>query len=314
MAHISLQTMRSYLSKSISSINKNKLNGILAEIDFRHYLSEIGFGNQVSQGGWIVRSEGLGNFAHHTDVFFPSTILPDHEYTEESLGEPPRALHTICATMHQIGIKSHYCNPIIQNNEQPSSIQWYSIQLGIPYKDSYHKFPNLGGEYNLRERRYNFLRYSSDSSLIPEISVPEQFSKEHLRVTFQNEYFCELSDIDGIFWGERYTYPLEIKEKTVADNPRTGEFFGLDVGPFVKLAFYAAKKGNLHSLFIVREIDDIDERNLVGWWFITFDRLAQFASWVPMGGGTNMQGGRSSVIRIPKTEFLPLDKENLDQL
>jgi hypothetical protein len=60
-----------------------------------------------------------------------------------------------------------------------------------------------------------------------------------------------------------------------------GKYFGIDVGPFVKLAFYAAKWGNLHSIFIVREIDPVEDRNLVNWWLITFDQLSRFASWNP---------------------------------
>ena len=93
-----------------------------------------------------------------------------------------------------------------------------------------------------------------------------------------------------------------------------GDYFGLDLGPFVKLAFYAAKRGNLHSIFVVREIDDPVKRNLVTWWYIKFDQLAQYASWVPQGGGTNMQGSQSTVVRIPKAEFHELNKNALNQL
>jgi hypothetical protein len=93
-----------------------------------------------------------------------------------------------------------------------------------------------------------------------------------------------------------------------------GPFFGLDVGPFVKLAFYAAKRGNLHSLFVVREIDNVDERNLVDWWFITFDELAQLASWVQQGGGRGMGGGLAAVVRVPKCEFHRLTAEALNAL
>lgn len=89
---------------------------------------------------------------------------------------------------------------------------------------------------------------------------------------------------------------------------------GLDIGPFVKLAFYAAKRGNLHSLFIVREIDNPVSRNLVNWWFITFDELAQYASWVQQAGGASMTGGASAVVKIPKAEFKPLDRSHLERL
>lgn len=93
-----------------------------------------------------------------------------------------------------------------------------------------------------------------------------------------------------------------------------GEYFGIDVGPFVKLAFYAAKRGNLHSIFIVREIENVTTRNLVNWWYVNFERLAQYAGWTPIGGGKNMAGGRSVVIKIPKSEFSPLDANSIRTL
>ncbi|MBZ0142789.1 MAG: hypothetical protein K8F56_04345 [Rhodocyclaceae bacterium] len=124
----------------------------------------------------------------------------------------------------------------------------------------------------------------------------------------------EMSDVDGIFWGNQYTYPIEIKEKTAANDNKVGDFFGLDLGPFVKLAFYAAKRGNLHSIFVVREIDNPTTRNLVGWWYIKFDDLAQYASWTPVAGGTNMLGGGSTTVKIPKDQFRPLDAAALSSL
>ena len=60
MSMISLGEMRKYLSKSITSLNQNKLNGLLAEVDFRNHLEALGFQDRVSVGGWIARCEGAG--------------------------------------------------------------------------------------------------------------------------------------------------------------------------------------------------------------------------------------------------------------
>jgi len=79
----------------------------------------------------------------------------------------------------------------------------------------------------------------------------------------------------------------------------------------VKLAYYAAKRGNLHSLFVVREIDNEQDRNLVAWRYITFDQLAQYASWVFRGGGRSMTGGISATVRIPAEQFEILNSEAL---
>jgi len=315
MPSITLRKMQDYLSKSISSMNRNKLNGLLAEIDFRNHLENINFGNRVSMGGWIARSEGIGQFGHSTVAMFPKIIMPDTEYSfGNDFPEPPYALHSICSALHQIGISSYFCVPKITNSDDPVTVEWHAIQLGLPSRENYYRFPEHLNGFNERTRRYNFLRYHTDISEVPINSIPEEFSKENLRVSFQSVYFSEISDIDGIFYGQRFTYPLEIKEKTKAYDKKMGDYFGLDLGPFVKLAYYASKRGNLHSIFIVREIDDITSRNLVRWWYITFEKLAQFASWVPVGGGINMGGGRSTTVRIPKNEFSELSQENLSNL
>jgi hypothetical protein len=243
-------------------------------------------------------------------------IAPDKAYDlNHPMPQPGHGLHTICATFHQTGINAYFCSPSVPIDQNADSIQWRAVQLGLPVEQRVQPFPDcLVNFFRPRDRKHNFLRYKTETATIPQLAVPEEFSKEHLRISFQNRFMAEVSDVDGIFWGQQFTYPLEIKEKTAAEDRVLGHFFGLDVGPFVKLAFYAAKRGNLHSLFIVREIDSKEHRGLVNWWFITYDQLAQFASWVPQAGGTNMQGGGSSVVKIPRAEFQPLNKATLAEL
>ncbi len=40
MSTLSTDSMRRYLSRSISSMNRNKLNGLLAEVDLRQHLAD----------------------------------------------------------------------------------------------------------------------------------------------------------------------------------------------------------------------------------------------------------------------------------
>jgi hypothetical protein len=308
--------MRSFLRRSISSINQNKLRGLLAEVDLRGYLQTLGYGDKVSPGGWIARREGPGSFGHNTVVMFPETVVPGQDYgPDRTFPQPSHGLHTICSTFHQSGIAALYCAASVGDDDNALSLVWKSVQLGLPTQQEYKSFPDsLTSFLRKRPKAFAFLRYKTDTETIPDAAIPEEFSKEHLRVAFQERFLAEVSDIDGIFWGEQFTYPVEIKEKTAAADRQTGEYFGLDLGPFVKLAFYAAKRGNLHSLFVVREIESIENRQLKQWWFITFDKLAQFASWIPRGGGTNMLGGASTVVRVPKAEFQPLNGATLAAL
>jgi len=304
------------LGKSIASLNQNKLYGLLAEVDFRTRLAALGFGDRVSRGGWIARRVGVGEFAHNTAVFFPETIKPNIDYdASRPMPAPDLGLHTICATFHQTGIAAFFCAATIGKEDQWNSLTWSAVQLGLPTAQNYAPFPDcIAPMFTERERPYNYLRHKTKPEGIPDNAVPEEFSKENLRVSFQNKFMAEVSDVDGIFWGQQFTYPLEIKEKSAASDRRLGEYFGLDVGPFVKLAHYAARRGNLHSLFVVREINNVTDRQVMNWWYITFERLAIFASWVPMAGGTSMGGGRSSVVCIPKSEFLELSAHNLSRL
>ena len=70
----------------------------------------------------------------------------------------------------------------------------------------------------------------------------------------------------------------------------------------------------VRSLFVVREIDSQQDRNLVAWRYITFDQLAQYASWVFRSGGPGMTGARSETVRIPAEQFQILNAEALRRL
>lgn len=321
MAAATLAVARAYLSQSLASgrvgaVNQNKVNGLLAEVDFREHLRSIGFAERVSLGGWIARRVGAGEFGAETVALFPEICTDPAQLVEgRSVTEPSRGLHTICSTFHQIGIRSFFCSLQISDASDPSTYRWQALRLGTPVDEGWQSLEAALAPYlGARTRAYNYLRYQTNTDRIPDACVTEEFLKEHLRVSVCMPYMAEVSDVDGILWGNEKTYPLEIKEKTAASDGKLGEYFGIDVGPFVKLAFYAAKRGNLHSLFVVREITDTETRRLRQWWFIPFDRLAQFASWNQQGGGRNMLGGSSTVVRIPKDRFTALTEAELDRL
>lgn len=316
MSTLDVASMQNYLHSSITSLNANKLRGLLAEIEFRAHLASCGFADRVSRGGWLFRSVGVGAFGHTNIAVFPETVEPGTPYPADG-GFPAISpgLQTVGASLHSIGVASYFCTPRIGAANDTSTLTWWSQQLGIPNPAPFQQFPAsaLGG-FSLRSKKYNFLKYKTDVAGIPLQKVAEEFSKEHIRVVFQNAAMQETSDIDGIFWGQNITYPLEIKEKTAAADKKLGEYFGLDLGPFVKLAFYAARRGNLNSIFVVREIEDVVTRSLKEWWFIRFEKLARFASWVMQGGGKGMGGGASAVVKVPKCEFSRLDAAALASL
>jgi len=314
MAQIDIGDVRQYLGKCIRSLNTNKLFGMRAEASFRSYIASIGAAGRVSPGGWIFRQKGAADFGSNTIAIFPHCVELGRDYSAPpSKADIPLTLHTICATMHQIGIRSYYAHPVMSASGNPTELEWKLIQLGVPSATDFVEASDVFASFAKRTRRYNYLSNNTDVSSLSDSDAIVQFSHENLRVFIENQYRAETSDIDGIIWGERYTYPIEIKEKVAAYDKDLGDWFGLDIGPFVKLAHYAARRGNLHSLFIVREIDG-DDRKFKRWLFTDFDQLAHFASWVPRAGGQAMGGGRSMVVRIPRTAFRELDAAALEKI
>lgn len=80
MGTLSINAMKDYLSSSLSSVNQNKVRGLLAEIEFRRTLAGLGFDDRVSPGGWIARSTEEGCFGHNIIAIFPETIIPGEDY------------------------------------------------------------------------------------------------------------------------------------------------------------------------------------------------------------------------------------------
>lgn len=315
MVSISIEAMRVYLSKSIREIHSHRLSDIWTESHFRYYLETLGFAEQITFGGWIFRSEGQGNFGHHTLMFFPEIISPEESYSaDRNLPVPDFGLHTICSAFEQIAVPVYFCSPVIDENNFANSINWFITRIGEPKRQ--HYIPVADGIHNFgkRIRRYNWLTANSETSLIPDSVVPEAFSREHFRITFQDNFMSELSDVNGILRGRQFTYFLEIKEMIPAEDNRVGEYFRLELGSFIKLAFFA-KRRNFHSIFVVREIDNPSDKNLVNWLYITFEKMAQFASWNPRGrGGENVPWGQGTEIVVPKNEFMKLDAIALQSL
>lgn len=312
VSRVSKATMRGYLGRSIASFNANKLNGLLAEVALRDHIAGLGFADRISPGGWIARSKGPGVFAEHTAVLFPETVTSDTDFRpDRTPPNPTPGLLTVSSSFQQAGIAPYFCAVASVEGDSADTLRWSARRMGVAQVGPVQDFPSCLAGFQARTRRYNFLRHRTDTSSIPENSVEEEFSKEHLRVTLQSALLAELSDVDGVFYGSQFAYPLEIKEKTVATDRGMGEYFGLDLGPFVKLAFYGSKRGQLHSLFVVREIDSPSTRNELAWWLIRFEDLAQCASWIPRGGGTSMGGGASTVVMVPRRNFKQLDAATL---
>ena len=283
-------------------------------MSLRDKLIEMNFGDRFSQGGWLIFQVGEGVKGLNPIFIFTQTIKPEMDYyVGRKLDDPPIPLHIICSTMYHFGVKSYYCVPSISVNNDTSSITWDTKLFGIPSTSPYTSLISTFSNISLRKINYKILRYHIEANQIPLVSLSEEFTKKYFKLHFQNQFMCEMLDVDGIFWGEKLTYPVEIREVIVIKDKSQREFFEINLGPHAKLSFYDLKKDKLDALFFVKEINNLTDRQLVNWWWITFKRLAFFSS-LAFFSMRNFRQGGSTTINIPKSQFSLLKCENLSEL
>lgn len=143
MSTLGLEQMRRYLSRTISSMNRNKLTGLLAKIDLRHHLAALGFSDRVSVGG-LDRSQ---YWCRQLRTSRDCRLSPDrgtrHRLQTNPISRnPPIGLHTICSShFRQLGIQSYFCIPSITAANASIDMTWRAKELGIPWEDAYREFP-----------------------------------------------------------------------------------------------------------------------------------------------------------------------------
>ncbi|MFY3740489.1 MAG: hypothetical protein HMLIMOIP_000928 [Candidatus Nitrosomirales archaeon] len=127
----------------------------------------------------------------------------------------------------------------------------------------------------------------------------------------QQTFNISAVDVDYFLFGNKITFPIEIKEKTPAEHAAYGQYFGIDSGHFVKLSYFV-KAGD--AIFAVREIDDETHRRLVSWKYVKFSEVLEKSDWVGIPGGPPMVGRYSFTVKIPYSVFADLTRDAINTL
>jgi hypothetical protein len=174
----------------------------------------------------------------------------------------------------------------------------------MDFEDIFSRFPKRSGNKGLR--CYETKRvHVSESPWCDDETISELFWFEYARYYCQIDYLISNNDLDLFIIGESGTpYPVEVKSKSPVVDGNIGDWFGLDVGPFAKMAFFTSNNMQTDALYIVQEVDE--ERNHVDWLGIKFTELVKSCSWVIQAGGQGMSGSGSSTIKVPKLSFKKL--------
>lgn len=325
-----------FLETQWSSINKNKINGILAELRLKDFLTT----NNVHfvPGGWII-SPGNSSLAtipaaekicilprSHGFSWQPQSTLKIKSFTPAEI--------SAYLYFRQVGIKAIFAQasnvdeqkfilPSAStkskkaNYPKPYLLDFFEISpTGLPkpiqLADALAKFPSRNGNIGLRCYKSDRISandtdwgQTSDTQLTSTIS--ELFWFEYSRYFINTTYLLSSNDLDLFIIGNSgRSYPAEVKSKVPAVSPSLGKWFGIDIGPFAKLSFFTSNTMNNDALYIVEEVSA--DRVHVDWYAIKFTKLVASCSWVGQAGGMSMTGGASSTFKIPLKAFTKLDK------
>ncbi len=319
-----------FLETQWSSINENKKKGIEAEIRFREFLLEQKC--HFIHGGWILSpgNPSKKNPPTHCRICLIPIIKPfswsKSSFSATASGITP-AQFSANAYFGQVGIPTYFASPSsipekLFSNPRPKQKN-SPASYPEPYQLAFHQIDNQGQfqkvplgtimrEFPKRRGRIGMRCYSKNRLDLAQFpwndpaSVTELLWFEYCRYFVQKSYLVSNNDLDMFLVGQSgASYPVEFKSKVVANDSSMGDWFGLDVGPFAKLAFFTSRSMNMDALYVVEEVTGT-ARQHVNWWGIKFTDLLGSCSWVQRGGGQGMMGGSSATIRVPKVSFVPM--------
>lgn len=329
-----------FLETQWSSINDNKINGILAEIRLKNFLTA----NKIHYvtGGWILSP---GN-SEHVDIPAREKIcvLPRaHPFTWEgsssqSLKPFTPAEISAYAYFRQLGIKTVFAQPLAIHEHlyncptpansskrasypKPYALGFLEISstgspTSVAEDQIFEKFPARKGNTGLRCYKTGRitatdLRWAKLNKNELSATISDLFWFEYSRYYLNIARLMSSNDLDLFIIGESgRQYPVEIKSKSPAFDKSLKQWFGIDIGPFAKLSFFTSNAMNNDALYIVEEVSATREH--IEWYGIRFSALVASCSWVGQAGGRSMTGGASSTFKVPKLAFKPLKELILD--
>lgn len=310
----------SYVPKYFTRrMSANKAKGIFAQVDFANHLDKD-LRSLHRQGCWVVSPNVGGSHQYRFAIFTGPRILRGNADSDSEIEQITKdyAFQRICHFLRDAGLATLLALPIageestaIASDEDLESVDWamfiFTDDGVTPHRDAFSSWPKRG-RASIRKRSWDGSTLnrlgSINSDDLHSIFLNEHFYsdffKKKLKVSTQDPY-----DIDGFFAAyDGSVLPIEIKEK----YPGLGKtkFFGIDAGRVIMLLRLGLPTDS-NSLYIVKEVDDTEERELVGWKYITLSDIVSTAGWNLTSGGRGMTGGRTQTIILPYSAFDELD-------
>ncbi len=233
----------SFLSERYSP--RNKVAGAVAEIDFARYVTSLGLADRLVRGGWIVEPNAPDFYSKRVAVFpAPFGGSP----------APPAPVITAAQYLRHAGMRSLYAVPLPKGM---LDFDWLAADITGPNVGPLSPIHDAFRDYPKRANTLSHRHYSTDVSpltVAPSEELQTLFARESMLDAIRSRYLAVANDLDYLIWGRHATYPVEIKEKTIAHDAYMGDYFGIDIGPFAKLSTFTSFGSDLKGLFVVRSL------------------------------------------------------------
>jgi len=324
----------------------NKAKGLIAQISFENEL-ESGFLKKHNQkfypGCWVVSPKSHDSNKFRYVVSVHETLI-DHDPQEAEidslLGRNKDNFYKVAKFLSNASLGVIHAVPFSAtgtidfsriNSDDFTSVVWvlFFYEDGkLVKKDAAKFFSNWRS--GMRPRKPQLKQKWDDDTVITSklMNVSEEkleafvlkemfytgYLKSIIKISTDDPY-----DVDAFILSSKTddVFPLELKEKSVVykEYKRGGKinehYFGIDSGRISCLERICSPSDS-NAFYVVREVDDSKDRNLIGWKVMTLSGIAMGSSWNAISGGTGMFGSGTSTVKLPYGEFEDLSESTFD--
>lgn len=296
--------------------NNNKARGMVAEMAMN---TEFGIQNtpaaqKLLPGGWIISPKNAHAYRSYIAVL-PNLYESQEELiTATKTLEHDRGWQTIASflSLNTFGVIVSGAVGTGLDNLSWRNFIYRNDQLHLQEGDAPFSTwegnrgrPSRGREWSQDiHKRYQAV----DTNLLTALTLREAFYSDYLKKTLRKP-LEDPYDIDAFvvsFSGK--VLPVEVKEKSPTDK---GEF-GVDAGRILMLLRMCIATDS-NALYLIREVDNTENRNLRQWRYITLSDLVMKCRWNLQGGGTGMGGGSTQTIMMPGEYFADFSSDNFSE-
>jgi hypothetical protein len=298
-----------------SIMGSNKAMGLVAQADFQKWVYEIG-GNvqrKYFNGCWVMSPKG--STASKRMCFFVHGKIQTNEAIKSTVDSLVlnRGFHALCSSLIWSGLGVFYCIPIGDpNTTNLENLNWVLFRYhneNLEQIDAAQFFASWPGTGRVSTggpwQRYVENRYQSlDSEILESLALNQAFFSSFVKGRMRKPV-ADPYDVDGFFvsYGGKIL-PMEIKEKFPFEAGNT-KLLGVDAGRILMLLRLCLPL-DCNGLYVIREVEDTEERRFLGWKMTTLDSIIMNSNWTLQAGGTGMTGGPTQTITFPYNIFADL--------